>query len=250
LALQYQVDVLILAECTIEPAVMLNTLNQKNRPNFHLTTSNCDRIVIYTRFPSKFLRPLKETSRISIRRLTLPAQTEVLLVAVHLPSRYRWERDDLRGECAELASLVREVEERVGHTRTVLVGDLNADPFEDGLVEATGLHAVMTREVALREQRTIQSRQYPFFYNPMWGYFGDATPGPPGTYYYPGTGHVEYFWHIFDQVLVRPQLLDCFRNEHLKILTSDGDLSFLTARGLPDKAYVSDHLPILFTLDL
>jgi hypothetical protein len=250
LALQHHVDVLILAECETAPVVMLKTLNRKNWPIFHFPLSYCDHITIYTRFASEFIQPLRETSRISIRRLMLPARTEILLAAVHLPSRYHLDRADLRGECAELSTLIREVEKDVGHAKTVLVGDMNTNPFEDGLVEATTLHAVMTRGIALRRRRRVQSRQYPFFYNPMWSHFGDATEGPPGTYYYPGTGHLEFFWHIFDQVLLRPDLLDCFRNEDLKIISSDGTRSFLTAKGLPDKTNLSDHLPILFRLNL
>ena len=61
---------------------------------------------------------------------------------------------------------------------------------------------------------------------------------------------VCYFWNMFDQVLVRPSLLDAFANDHLKILDSNDDDSLLTARGLPNKAAASDHLPIVFGLEL
>ena len=61
---------------------------------------------------------------------------------------------------------------------------------------------------------------------------------------------MTYFWNIFDQVLIRPDLLDLFRNEDLSILSNDGVESFLTERGLPDKTVASDHLPIIFKLDL
>jgi hypothetical protein len=111
----------------------------------------------------------------------------------------------------------------------VLVGDLNMDPFEEGVVKANGLHAVMTRRLAGRQTRTVQGRVYPLFYNPMWGLYGDSSAGPPGTYFYEPSGHVGYFWHLFDQVLLRPDLLRFFRNESLCILTEDGQRSFLTA---------------------
>jgi hypothetical protein len=62
--------------------------------------------------------------------------------------------------------------------------------------------------------------------------------------------HVGYFWHLFDQVLIRPDLLRFFRNESLCILTEDGHWSFLSSRGTPGSAEVSDHLPVLFALDL
>src|SRR5438309_1508473 len=124
------------------------------------------------------------------------------------------------------------------------------NPFEDGVVEARGLHAVMARQTAQNRSRTIQARRYHFFYNPMWGFFGDATEGPPGTCYYARTEQGVFFWNMFDQVLVRPDLLPYFRNEDLKIITGDGRTSFLSRKGLPKRSVVSDHLPVLFKLTL
>jgi hypothetical protein len=108
----------------------------------------------------------------------------------------------------------------------------------------------MTREIALRGTRTVAGNKYPFFYNPMWSHFGDADESPPGTYYYTSAEHKMFFWNMFDQVLIRPYLIDLFQNETLKILNTDGTVSFLSERGLPDSSVVSDHLPILFKLNL
>ena len=55
---------------------------------------------------------------------------------------------------------------------------------------------------------------------------------------------------MFDQVLVRPALLDVFRNEELTILTDDGSTRLLSSTGRPRKDAFSDHLPVAFTLDL
>jgi hypothetical protein len=88
---------------------------------------------------------------------------------------------------------IRRVETSVGHSRTVVVGDLNMNPFEDGMISADGFHAVMTSEIANKQPRSIQGNQYPFFYNPMWGRFGDNSEGPPGTFYQRPSSFVEYF---------------------------------------------------------
>lgn len=117
-------------------------------------------------------------------------------------------------------------------------------------MNARGLHAVMSRKVAEKKTRVIQNKQYPFFYNPMWNLLGDTTPGPPGTHYYRGARFKEFFWHMFDQVLIRPELLSTFDNNNLRILTSDGHASFLSRGELPDKKVVSDHLPLYFQLSL
>lgn len=55
---------------------------------------------------------------------------------------------------------------------------------------------------------------------------------------------------MFDQVLIRPDLLEAFDNKDLMILTSDGVTSFISRQGLPDSTVASDHLPLLFKLML
>jgi len=123
------------------------------------------------------------------------------------------------------------------------------NPFENGVVNSGGLHGVMNRSIAARNTRIVNSKTYTFFYNPMWNFFGDMK-SPPGTYYYYKSEPKVYFWNIFDQVLIRPELLSRFDTNDLQILTSDGEISFLNDQGLPDTRIVSDHLPIIFKISL
>lgn len=246
----HQIDVLILAECEIPAHVMLEALNRHPGSNFHLTDSECEKIVIYTRFSGEFIQKKFDSDRLTARRLMLPGSGEILLAAVHAPSKRDWRDQSQSFECVELASTICSIEQEVGHRRTVLVGDFNLNPFEGGIVAANGFNAVMSRNVAARDSRRVQGKDYTFFYNPMWEHFGDATDGPSGTYYYASSEHVEYFWHMFDQVLIRPELLSIFRSDDLKILSSAAETSLLTAKGLPNTSVASDHLPILFRLDL
>jgi hypothetical protein len=146
--------------------------------------------------------------------------------------------------------MIRAEEQKVGHDRTVLIGDFNLNPFDDGLASANGLNAVMTKELASRGERTVQQARYPFFYNPMWGYFGDRHGSPAGSYYYERAEHVMYFWNLFDQVLIRPSLIERFLGDELKILTSVSGINLMDSRGRPNKIAGSDHLPLLFTLNL
>jgi len=55
---------------------------------------------------------------------------------------------------------------------------------------------------------------------------------------------------MFDQVMVRPELLSSFRNQDLKILTNVDEQSLLNASGFPNRSLGSDHLPVLFRIDL
>jgi len=94
----------------------------------------------------------------------------------------------------------------------------------------------------------VRGRQYQFFYNPMWGHFGEHGQKPPGTYYRNSGEQVNYYWNMFDQVLVRPSLLDMFPPDGVEIVTHAGRFPLMTSRGLPDRAVGSDHLPLLFRL--
>jgi len=93
----------------------------------------------------------------------------------------------------------------------------------------------------------VQTRPYKFFYNPMWSHFGDRAAAA-GTYYYESAEPLCYFWNIFDQVLLRPELLGGFTHERLRIVTEIAGVSLLTD-GRPDRTLASDHLPVLLQLE-
>ena len=50
---------------------------------------------------------------------------------------------------------------------------------------------------------------------------------------------------MFDQILIRPDLLDFFKTNNLEIVTEIRGISLLSASGKPDKIRASDHLPII-----
>ena len=178
LAQEHSIDVLILGECGLSPATVLNSLNTTCGPIYHFPPSYCRGIRIFTRFSREFLRPAFESDRLSIRRLSLPERLEILVVASHSPSKLYWSPESQAAQAIELAKTIREQEEKVGYSRSIIVGDLNMNPFELGMVSAAGLHAMASRQVAQRGSRTVQGREYPFFFNPMWGWLGGDRDGP------------------------------------------------------------------------
>jgi exonuclease III len=248
LAWQEQADVVILAESAIESGTLLWALNARDA-NYQFARGNCGHLLFFTRFDSGFLKLLIETHRVSIRTLKLPDHDEVLIAGAHLPSKQNYSDESQVFEAVHFARLIEDAERRQGHQRTIVMGDLNMNPFESGMVAASGgLHAVMSRQVAARAERQVHQQPYKFFYNPMWSHFGDRQD-IAGTYYYESGEPLCYFWNIFDQVLLRPDLIGGFAPEQVRIVREIDGRSLLKD-GCPDKELVSDHLPLVLELEV
>jgi hypothetical protein len=256
----HDVDTLILAETEgTDDGLLVSALADHvgGDPYTPLPVLGCRKIRIHTRLPGANWQHVRDTQDLTVRALHIPGGQELIVAATHLPSRLRNNsRSNQAAICGDVAEEIGRVETQRGHARTVLVGDLNVDPYDSGMIEATGLNAVMERRLAQQGTRRLRTeREYRMFYNPMWRFFGDAAEEPPGSYYYRTSENDCVFWHVFDQVLVRGELIPALVDTgRLTILTgytsSGGDHVALTSpNGLP-RSEVSDHLPVLFGLDL
>jgi exonuclease III len=251
----HQIDILILVENTALPSQMLSSLNV-NSSSYRFHHSPSEKTKLYSRLSNTSIKNIRDNIDVSFRLIRLPSKKDILLVAAHLPSKLHMNLADQSQLCVRISQLIREVELKIGHQRTIVVGDFNMNPFEDGLISSEGFHAVMTRTIASKGTRKVRQVEKPFFYNPMWNRFGDSHihgrfgPKPAGTYYYQDAKPVTFFWHMFDQVLIRPELLDCFDDQDLHIITTAGNNSLIRADQTPNAKVASDHLPIIFTLKL
>ena len=250
LSKEHEIDVLILAEYDIDDDELTSQLKQATGRTYNKPWNESAKIHIFSRFESPQIEAVFDdnSGRLTVRRLKMGREA-VLLAAVHLVAKVNWDEDEQRAELQTLAHDLSRVEDDEGHRRTVLVGDFNMNPFEKGMISSHGIHAVMTRQVASKRSRQISGRQYEFFYNPMWGFFGDTTSGPAGTHYFRKSTPDIYFWNIFDQVLIRPALLNRFEGD-VEIIETSGDHQLLSKSGIPDQQIGSDHLPIRFSLNL
>ncbi|HWE40724.1 MAG TPA: endonuclease/exonuclease/phosphatase family protein [Isosphaeraceae bacterium] len=242
----HDVDVVMLAECAIDMSEVIDALNAAGVGGYHSTSGQAGVVHVLSRMSPDSIVDHYDTvgGRMSIKRVAAP-RFEFLLAIAHLPSRVNAGVESLNGLLTQVSKEIDTAEDTAGHRRTILVGDLNMNPFDSGMIGAFGLHGVMTRDLARRQYRKVQTIPRPFFYNPMWGCFGDRTEGPAGTFYRGASEAVNPFWNMYDQVLLRPGLmnhLDC-----LKILVSDGYDPLISNRGLPK---ASDHLPLFFRLDV
>ncbi|MGD1917680.1 MAG: hypothetical protein ACFCAD_01620 [Pleurocapsa sp.] len=201
----------------------------------------------FYRYSPECIGLVKDDGRTSMRRISPPIGNDFILVALHLPSKLRMKDEEQVFECVSVIQSIEEAETRVGHDRTLVIGDFNMNPFETGMVSAGGFHAVMDRNEAVKSSRKVQGKECKYFYNPMWRVMGNDTNDCLGSYYYRG-GRLSYFWNTFDQVLLRPSLLDYFKSEDVSIISSIGSQSLIKNNKI-DQSF-SDHLPILIKLDI
>lgn len=184
----------------------------------------------------------------SIWELRSTSDQPLLLAGAHLPSKLYRQSADQSLASRNLKSDIEETEVHAGHRRTIVMGDLNMDAYDEGVVGCDALHAVSSKQVASRVSRTVQGRKHNLFYNPMWSAYGDMGGRSPGSYFYDGGGAVTPFWHVFDHVLVRPSLMDTLKEA--RFLMDDGSRSLLGRDGRPDASDCSDHLPLLAVLEV
>lgn len=228
----YDFDILVLAESDIEDKDLLDRLNFGRDRKFFRDINLSKRLKFYSTYEDKNFRLIKDDNYFSIREISPYLGPDILLVAVHLPSKLHAEPLDQFMESCFLSRAIKECEVERGIVNTLVIGDFNMSPFEDGMVSANGLHAILDREIVKRVSRVVKDRQYPFFYNPMWGRLGDLTDGPSGTHRYSKAIEVDHFWHTYDQILLRPSLLEHFSPENLSVIDLKG----------------SDHYPIFLNL--
>lgn len=242
----YDIDILVLAENEMQDKDILPVLN-RNTNRVFIAPSHSRKISFYTRLHA-FELIHDDNYWGSIRKIVHPIGIEFLLVAVHIPSKLRQTDTNQASIATRIINEIDKREQEREHTRTIVIGDFNMNPFESGLISADAFHAVMDKHVALRQSRIVLGVERKFFYNPMWSRLGDDSEGSTGSHYYDNSDMNLYFWNMFDQVLLRPSLLKSFDKNNLQVIEEINGVS-LIKNGKISKDF-SDHLPIMIKLTI
>jgi hypothetical protein len=258
-AQKHEIDIIVLLEDHIPQTKLLTTLNKKAN-KYYFCNSNRRRISIYTSFDSRSFK-VKETNSSYLSLVEFEfLRKKILFGGIHLPSKLTLSTSESQAYVAHEVKLeVEFIEDKIGHTNTVLVGDFNMNPFELGMVAPNGFNSVMSRQIASAIRRKVSglgigsSRDYHYFYNPMWSYLGDLSNFSPGTYYfYEDSFDNHYRWNMLDQILIRPSLMGNFVANSLQIIESDvnGNALIDDTKRTRAKEQLCDHLPVVFSMDL
>ncbi|WP_139491571.1 endonuclease/exonuclease/phosphatase family protein [Brevibacillus dissolubilis] len=248
---EYNVDVLILSETEgLDVNSLINELKSVNEDFQIGSLISTERILIIHAFPG-LVTPIKDSKHFSVYRYQND-NVLFLLVGVHLPSKREKNEKDQLSYATKVIREIEDLEKQFNTLETVIVGDFNMNPFEDGMVSCDGFHAIMCKETALAQSRKIDGYKKYFFYNPSWHIHGKATHETLGSYYYRNNQSIVHFWNMFDQVIIRPKLIEYFPLNDLKIIThiNRTGIKLVNKKGRPDASRYSDHLPITFKLTI
>lgn len=253
---EHGVDILILAEAeALSIGQCIVGLNRKSTSTYQGQVTGSNRLTVISRLDGAHLQHIatldpSRDSRWAFHKLLRPGKDPVLIVSVHLRSKLAASENDQYARVRRLSEEIVRVETTEKTTHTVVVGDFNMDPFEIGMQACDGMHALLSKhEIAVRRgSRIHDTRSYRMFFNPAWRLHGEQIAGPPGSYHYAGDGVLVQYWHLFDQVLVRPELIEDLSGTDIRVLDAAGGESLLDHAGRPDRTRFSDHLPLLFRL--
>lgn len=126
LAIAHTVDVVTLAECPTPSEVVIAALATAGAGRFHEAENSGDRLRVFSRLPRRMLRFqfIDPNQRWLLYRAVLKSAPDFILAVAHLPSKVNI-RDATQSLVAEsLAADIARTEDRWGHRRTLLVGDL------------------------------------------------------------------------------------------------------------------------------
>ncbi|MEY8337151.1 hypothetical protein AALB16_03845 [Lachnospiraceae bacterium 62-35] len=180
-----------------------------------------------------------------------------LLVVTHLTSAMFSSETARNQRANDLAKTIEKIEEfcnaeaeKEGKERysTIIVGDFNLHPFSAGMIGMHGFNAVMDPNRALKRSRILNGNKIKFYYNPMWHLMGKQGKAL-GTYYFEADqDDNSFYWYTFDQVLIRPELINDFIWEEFEIIDHIAKNSLIKDNKIYSTRY-SDHLPVKFAID-
>lgn len=251
----HKADFILLAELNKNDTKKYQDVLQSH--GYFLRATSSSKVKIFDRLTNSQSTLVKASGNFSQEdRLTSIVYTingeRILLVGIHLFSIAAMSQPRSRRGFASLAlKVVEELEINHSIDKTIIIGDFNLNPYEQGMTDFFGLHATMCKNTAQLGERDIAGEKKRYFFNPSWQAYSNVgtTDAPPGTYYYSDRYDTTLpYWNMLDQVIIRPELVP--NSMGFKIITHGGAEipTLLNDELKPDKEAFSDHLPILYTI--
>ena len=235
--IENDIDICIFAEYSnINFEMVLSQLN--NSHTIIEGMGGCDKITLIAR-SGYDVEIRREQNRYTI--YSVSDKTDSFIIAgIHLQDRLNSDSDTRKNTIRKLVKDIKEQEKLLKHDNTIVIGDFNASPFDEELVQKDAFNAVLFKDLILRKEYVVVERtEYRRFYNPMLNCFSEDDSTYGSHYYDPGIKSI--YWYFFDQVIVRKSLVN--RIERIEIIKAINNQRLIKA--VKPNSTISDHLPLL-----
>lgn len=171
------------------------------------------------------------------------ALKDYILVAIHLEDRRNYKPAERIETIKSLVADIEETEEILKCSNTIVIGDFNANPYDEELLSKFAFNSVLFKSIIDKSEFTNpNSSKKKRFYNPILHYISEDTE-MYGSFYHEKE-YMTPYWHCLDQVLVRKELAN--NVEYIKYLKSINTKDLL--KNTIPNVKISDHLPLLINL--
>jgi hypothetical protein len=237
------IDVVVLLEYIGDPASILLRLRQCADARFAIPNHTSKRFLVMSRSSVPDFEEVFPAPRFSFRRFRYQGEY-ALLAAFHGfdPLNY-----DITNRSALAREMIRDLRQAMEVNQTnkaLIIGDFNFNPYDSVMNEVTGFNAMMTKGCLANGARKLCGQEFDFFYNPMWSFLGDLSPGSSGTIYYKKS-QGNYGWNMFDQVLLHQSLAHSLMD--VQIIHAHPAIQLANKQGRPNSR-LSDHFPLVVSI--
>lgn len=205
------------------------------------TIGGCDKVALLV---SKSVNATikREQSRYALYEIETN-EKHYIIAGVHLQDRHSTDTAVRIETIGRLMNDIKNLEQSSKCNNTIVIGDFNANPYDDELLQMNAFHAVPFKEVIRRsETRRIDGVSYRRLYNPVIHFLSEDEQNY-GSFYY-SQGSKTPVWHCLDHVLLGKSLIDAVYS--LRYIKKIGKISLLK-QVKPDPS-ISDHLPLFAQL--
>lgn len=240
----------IIVECILENEIDIAVFTEAENVNFSLIE---DELINYSvvekkdeksklyYFAKKSLdaQIIQEQDRYTFCKFNY-ALCDYILCGIHLEDMRNSSSDDRCDTIRKLLGNLEQIEDSYNIVNSIVVGDVNANPYDKEIISIYGFNAVLFKKLIEHSEyidKRYENRKR--FYNPILHFISESTE-MYGSYYSSQGSNTPY-WNCLDQVLVRKSLVNKIKNvQYLKKISATGLMNRVEIN-----KNISDHLPLL-----
>ena len=145
------VDVAIFSEYkSINYIDVIKRLNYKYK--WHDGFSGCEKVTLLCKNDIE-VKVRREHSRYTL--YTLYLEENIIVGGVHLPSPPYNNSEDRKNVLRELVRDIKELESSEKHTRSIVIGDFNCNPFDQEMIQKDAMNSVLFKDL-IKKSETVK----------------------------------------------------------------------------------------------